>query len=134
MDPAGPPGVSLSSVLLVEDQPHTRELLGEFIAHAGYRVDLAASAEEALTVLENGALPSLIVMDLHLPGMDGWQLHGLLSQDPRWARIPVVVTTAAVRHTPPPLGVAHLLPKPIDLRALASLLVRYCGEVEEPAA
>lgn len=128
------PRVRMPSVLLVEDQPHTRELLGEFIAQSGYRVDLAGSAEEAINVLQGGVVPALILMDLHLPGMDGWQLHHVLAQEPAWATVPVVVTSAAGRHTPPPIGIAHHLPKPIDLRALSSLLIRYCGAVEDPAA
>ena len=126
--------MALPSVLLIEDQPHTRELLGELIAQLGYRVDLAASAEEALEVLRAGHQPSLILMDLHLPGMDGWQLHTLLSHEERWRNIPVVVSSAAGQHTPPPTGVAYHLPKPIDTRTLALLLEKYCGEIEDPAA
>lgn len=122
------------SVLLIEDQPHTRELLGELIVQLGFRADLAASAEEALVVLQSGQQPALILMDLHLPGMNGWQLHALLAKEEKWRDIPVVVTSAAGHHTPPPTGIAYHLPKPIDTRALAMLLEKYCGELEEPAA
>lgn len=126
--------MNLPSVLLIEDQPHTRELLGELIVHLGYRVDLAASAEEALVVLRSGHSPTVILMDLHLPGMDGWELHAHLLGNELWRSIPVIVTSAAGQHTPPPTGVAFHLPKPIDAQLLAALLERYCGRAEEPAA
>lgn len=124
----------MPSILLIEDHAHTRELLGELVAQLGYRVDLAGSAEEALEILKMNQAPSLILMDLHLPGMDGWQFHSVLQHEERWRRIPVIVTSAAGQQTPPPAGIAFHLPKPVDARTLLMVLERFCGRAAEPAA
>lgn len=115
------------SILIVEDQPHSRELLGTFLAQRGYRVDLAPDGETALALMRQSRRPTLVLLDLHLPGMNGWQVRSAMLSDPKLAEIPVVVTSGATSETPPPFGITELMSKPLDLRALLELLDRHCG-------
>ncbi len=89
--------VGLSScdrpVLLVEDDPPTREALRRTLEGEGWEVRLASDGQQALEHLSLEA-PCMIVLDLMLPGMDGFQLLAHLSEHPAWSGVPVVVVTA----------------------------------------
>ena len=78
--------------LVVEDDPDGREVVGRILRHHNIAHDTAATAEEALALLEhhqyNGA-----ILDLALPGMDGWTVLTELKNDPQLASIPVVMLT-----------------------------------------
>ncbi|BCS31995.1 response regulator [Luteitalea sp. TBR-22] len=80
-------------MLLVDDYPDAREMYGFFLARRGYRVEEAADGHEAL----DKALalrPQVILMDLSLPGIDGWELARMLKRDPRTLDIPIIALTA----------------------------------------
>ena len=80
-------------ILVVEDNP-ANQMLAEALLHGyGYRVNVAASAPEALASLELER-PDLILMDIQLPGQDGLSLTRDLKADPEYASIPVVAVTA----------------------------------------
>jgi CheY-like chemotaxis protein len=80
-------------VLIVDDFPDTRELYGEMLRSDGYRIIEATDGADALAVtLRQG--PDIIVMDLCMPRMDGWEAVRRLKMDPRTCSIPVVVLTA----------------------------------------
>jgi len=113
------------TLLVVDDQPNSRELLGEYLSAAGYRVELAGDGMEALERLRR-AVPSAVVLDLHMPRMDGWQLRAAMAADPRLRPVPVIVVSA-LHGASPPLGIAGFVPKPLDAKALLSLLARVCG-------
>jgi CheY-like chemotaxis protein len=80
-------------ILVVEDNPDARELLVMVLAHAGYQIIEASNGSEAL---HNAATyhPDLILMDLGLPGMRGYEVMNQMRSDPRLASIPIVITTA----------------------------------------
>src|SRR5688572_27353229 len=83
-------------ILLVEDDNDVREAIAEGLEDAGYQVFAAENGQEALDYLGSAPqLPSLILLDLMMPTMDGWQFHEQLSHHPRCAHIPVVVLSAA---------------------------------------
>ena len=79
-------------VLLVDDYPDAREMYSEYLQFSGFDVIQAANGLEALQQAASGA-PDLIVMDLSLPIMDGWEATRRLKADPRTAGIPVVALT-----------------------------------------
>jgi CheY-like chemotaxis protein len=80
-------------ILLVEDFDDARELYSTCLRSSGYEVIEAATGIEAVA-LARSASPDLILMDLLLPGMDGWQATAELKRDPRVRHVPIVALTA----------------------------------------
>lgn len=79
--------------LLVDDTVDSRDMYGEILRFGGYRVIEATDGEDALSIaLEQR--PDVIIMDLCMPRMDGWEATRRLRSDPRTATIPVIVLTA----------------------------------------
>src|SRR5438105_6637641 len=83
---------SKARVLLVDDYPDAREMYGEYLEYSGYEVVQAANGVEALQRAVDDA-PDIILMDLSLPVMDGWEATRRLKADARTASIPVVALT-----------------------------------------
>ncbi|MFI5377589.1 MAG: HD-GYP domain-containing protein [Candidatus Rokuibacteriota bacterium] len=81
------------TILVVEDEPHIREVLSGLLGALGYRLLLAASAEQALDTL-NVVSPDLVLTDVHLGAMSGLELCARLKADPRYELMPVVILTA----------------------------------------
>jgi two-component system cell cycle response regulator DivK len=81
-------------ILLVEDNDKNRKLAHDVLVHQGYRVVDAESAEEALRVVQEQP-PQLVLMDIHLPGMDGIEALRQLRADPATRSIPVMAVTAS---------------------------------------
>ena len=79
-------------VLVVDDYPDAREMYGEYLEYSGYEVIQAANGVEALQRAIDDA-PDIILMDLSLPVMDGWEATRRLKADARTASIPVVALT-----------------------------------------
>jgi len=80
--------------LIVDDERDTLELYGESLRDAGWSVSIAETGDEALMIAPIVS-PDVIVMDLAMPGLDGFQTMQRLKLDPRTTRIPIVVLTAA---------------------------------------
>jgi CheY-like chemotaxis protein len=80
-------------VLVVDDVAHGREIFAEYLEFRGFRV---ATAEDGLEAMDKAfeLLPDLILMDLSLPGIDGWEATRRLKQDDRTRGIPVIALTA----------------------------------------
>lgn len=83
----------MSKILIVDDEPTIVGLLEEHLQSEGYDTMHAYSGEEALQVLD-GATPDLVILDLMLPGMDGYEVCRLMQQSPRLNHIPVIMVTA----------------------------------------
>jgi putative two-component system response regulator len=81
------------TILVVEDEPHIREVLSGLLTALGYRLLMAASAEQALDAL-NVVSPDLVLTDVHLGAMSGIELCARLKADPRYELMPVVILTA----------------------------------------
>lgn len=80
-------------VLIVEDNPQTRELLRRNLTNQGWKTVEAENGRIALEMLETIS-PALILLDLIMPEMDGFEFLNVLRRDKRWHRIPVIVVTA----------------------------------------
>jgi CheY-like chemotaxis protein len=85
--------MTMTRILLVEDNPLNRELIQEFLEAWGYDVAYAADGLEAL-VEARRSIPDLILMDLQLPGKDGFQVLAELRTDARFRQVPVIALTA----------------------------------------
>jgi CheY-like chemotaxis protein len=83
----------MSRILLVEDNELNRDMLSRRLLRRGYQVDLAADGKEGLQMAE-AITPDLILLDLSLPGMDGWEVLRQLKQHSQMKHIPVVALTA----------------------------------------
>lgn len=116
-------------VLIVEDDEDIRADLMAILRVKGFAVDEAANGREALTRLRDGARPCLIVLDLMMPVMNGWELRAAMLADPALAAVPVVVVSGKGRIAPEEeqtLAPAAVLVKPFELTELLELVGRYC--------
>ena len=86
------------TVFIVEDDPDTREMLGKFLELEGFHVETAANGRQALDRLSSGLKASVIVLDLMMPIMDGWQFLGLLGNYLGLANIPVLIVSGHPVH------------------------------------
>ena len=115
-------------ILLIEDNPANMKLLSFLLASHGYDVRKAANAEAALVALE-GELPRMILMDLQLPGMDGFELTRRLKSDSRTRDVLIVAVTAYAmqgdERKARDAGCDGYITKPIDTRRLPELVARY---------
>jgi CheY-like chemotaxis protein len=110
-----------ASILLVDDDYGVRRTLGLLLEMQGYAVDLAANGREALAKLREGPLPSVLITDLVMPEMDGWQLRREMLKDENLSCVPVIVI-AGRNADPESLQVVACLRKPIDMQQLYELL------------
>jgi CheY-like chemotaxis protein len=119
------------TVLVVDDDDDLRETVEVLLRAHGHRVATAASGLEALEWLRHRAADTCVVLlDLMMPGMDGFTLHSTMSADPVLSPIPVVVVTgagllASQRSDELPAEVLH---KPLDLSALLGAVRKHCPE------
>jgi len=112
-------------VLVIDDDPASREVLSQFLARKGFRVEIAASGEEGLA-LARKLRPLAITLDVVMPGMDGWSVLGALKADPDLADIPVIMLTIVdARNKGFRLGAADYLVKPVDPGRLTAVLRRH---------
>jgi CheY-like chemotaxis protein len=118
----------LGEVMVVEDDHAIRETLAEVLEEEGLEVTWATNGAEALRLLRAAPAPRLILLDLMMPVMDGWELRKALQEDPALARIPVVIISAdnALPQKASALAVDGYLAKPFRLDALLSTVHRYC--------
>ncbi len=114
-------------VLIVDDDPVTRVVFGSVFEHRGYPVAFAGNGQEALECLRQGPAPCLILLDLLMPVMDGWEFLQRQKQDPALAGIPVVIISATdTNHARAiALGAADYLRKPIEPEELARRVQDY---------
>jgi CheY-like chemotaxis protein len=119
------------SILIVDDDADVREIIGEALETAGYRVAGASNGAEALRLLRNNTLrPDLILLDLMMPVMDGRAFRAEQQEDPELASIPVLVFTAYGDHRriAQELRAAGSLSKPLRLDELLSTIARVPRE------
>ena len=110
-------------VLVVEDDEDAREAIVDLLQTRGYSAVPAANGQEALDYLNQGPAPDLILLDLWMPLMDGWDFRREQSKDSRLAKIPVVVVTALSGRTD--IEANEFIIKPIDVDNLFRTIGRY---------
>jgi CheY-like chemotaxis protein len=117
-------------VLIVEDDRDIRNAFAQTLEEEGYRTHGARHGKEALELLQTSlVLPKLILLDLMMPVMDGWQFRVEQKRDARLADIPVIVVSAdgSVTDRLRAMGVSGFLKKPVAFDDLMSLVRRHCG-------
>lgn len=108
------------SVLVIEDDEDVAETLAEALSDQGYRITCAANGADALALLRSGQRPSVILLDMMMPVMDGREFRDLQREDPELADIPVIVLTANVSAgaVVAQMNVTRFLKKPVRLDEL----------------
>ena len=117
---------SRPTVFIVEDDADTREMLGRFLELEGFAVEMAANGEQALQQLSRGVRANVILLDLMMPVMDGWQFRQEQARRAELASIPVIVVSAAGRDRIARIDADSYLSKPVDLEELLERVTRYC--------
>jgi len=112
-------------VLVVDDDPASRELLSRFVVRDGFAVRCAHDGEEGLRLAKQ-LRPTAILLDVMMPRMDGWSVLTALKADPELAEVPVVmVSIVQERALAVSLGAADYLIKPVQWQRLRNVLDRY---------
>jgi CheY-like chemotaxis protein len=114
-----------NGILVVDDDPDIRESLKEVLQDEGYTVSCVANGREALEYLQKSPRPCVILLDLMMPVMDGWQFRREQKQNPAIADIPLIVITATGKR-PVLIDADELVMKPLDLGRLFEAIERYC--------
>jgi DNA-binding response OmpR family regulator len=116
-------------VLVVDDDRDLRDLLAAVLSSAGYEVLTAENGAAALSVLRT-VLPDLIILDLMMPVMNGWQFREAQNALPDYARIPVICLSGhhAARHQASVLGIEACVVKPFEIDDLLAVVNRVFAE------
>jgi putative two-component system response regulator len=122
-------------VMVVEDEPENRLFIGLMLRTEGYDVLEAEDGPAAFQLLTSGSVPDLILLDVMMPGLNGWQVFTRLREDERWKAIPVVMLTALAQRADVEraveLGVDGYLTKPFEpadlIHTIEETLVQHAG-------
>jgi len=113
------------TIAIVDDDHDLRDSISELIGDAGYATLPFADARDALTKLRSvTAIPALILLDLMMPGMSGWEFREEQLRDPVLRDIPVVVLTASRDLARNPITANEILHKPVDMETLLASIAR----------
>ena len=117
------------TILLVEDDLDIRDVVQEVLEEQGHDVVPARTGRQALDflALDSQSPPDLVILDLMMPIMTGWQVLETIRRSPQLADIPVVVVTAATQDRP--LGAQAFLRKPFDIRDLLETIRRLPARI-----
>ena len=122
-------GSAQDQILVIDDDTDVCEAIRDILQSEGYRVGCAADGREGLRYLKSHPPPELILLDLMMPVMNGWQFLNEQSRDPDLKAIPVVVLSAVSKDPNGVVPVDRLafLRKPVHLNHLLAAVERYCG-------
>jgi CheY-like chemotaxis protein len=112
------------TVLLVEDDDDLRESMRDLLEDNGYAVVAASDGQEALDALAHIEQLCVVLLDLLMPRMNGWDFFEKMRARPELAGVPVLVQSSAASRAPE--GVTRVLRKPVEPERLLSLVREYC--------
>lgn len=117
-------------VLVIDDDAAVRDVMSRSLTKEGYEVQLAADGKSGLE-LARAVKPSVIVLDVMMPGMDGWAVLSVLKSDPALHSIPVILATMIEdKQMGFALGAQEYLTKPVEKDRLISVIRRYQGPAD----
>jgi CheY-like chemotaxis protein len=110
-------------VIVADDEEASRATTEDLLSDAGYLVLAARNGDEALSRMRGITGPAVAVVDLVMPGMDGFDLINKIVKDPDLKRIPIIVVTGQIRE---PVGAARVLRKPLKVNDLLKAVNELC--------
>ena len=123
----------MAKILLVEDNEMNRDMLGRRLEKRGYQVAIAADGPTGLALARSGS-PDLILMDISIPVIDGWEATQVLKHDPKTRDIPIIALTAHAlasdREKAMEVGCDGYLAKPCEPRAVVAEVQRFLGKTD----
>ncbi|MBX6365859.1 MAG: response regulator [Gemmatimonadetes bacterium] len=123
-------------ILVVDDDPNSLDIVRTYLQAHGYRVATALDGREALSKLEE-VRPGLILLDVMMPGMDGWEVARVVKNHPEFGRVRIVMLTARSDFTDKQEGLRSgaddYIVKPIRLEELGRRVERNLKALERPA-
>jgi CheY-like chemotaxis protein len=114
-------------VLIIEDDEAIRDCLRLALELNGFTAQTAANGIDGLDSLATMPRPGLILLDLMMPVMDGWQFLDALKEANDYSDVPVVAISAFRERGAKPAQVREFITKPVDLDALIEVTSRYCN-------
>ncbi len=117
---------AMAKILVVEDNDDVREMMAVTLELEGHQVSTAANGRDALEQLRTGEKPCVILLDLMMPVMNGWEFRRELERDPALADVPVVVISAATGELVRNTRADAFIPKPIDMDHLLDVVCDLC--------
>jgi signal transduction histidine kinase/ActR/RegA family two-component response regulator len=121
-------------ILVIEDNPSDQSLLVRELTRSGYKFEVAHDGVKGMAIA-HVSCPAAIILDIEMPGMDGYQVLKALNADEQLRPVPVIVVTSHdVRHIVTTLGASYFLAKPIDREALHQTLIECCEGFSQIAA
>jgi CheY-like chemotaxis protein len=116
----------MHTVLVLEDEDELRDSMRDLLEDEGYTVVTARDGEEALAALARIEHLCLVLLDLLMPRMNGWEFFDTMRARPGFASVPVIVHSSAPNRAP--AGVTRVLGKPLEPERLLSVVREFCGE------
>jgi CheY-like chemotaxis protein len=121
---AGP--TTYCPVLIVEDDEDLRDMMAQMLTIEGFDTAAVANGREALDYLHSADKPNLILLDLMMPVMDGWEFRRQQKADPELAPVPVIVLSALDQARAAPVDAEAFMKKPLDFDRLLELVRDHC--------
>jgi len=118
--------VAYYPVLIVEDDDDLREMLAQLLSLEGFQAAAVTNGREALDYLREEDAPGVILLDLMMPVMDGWEFRRRQQADPALAAVPVIVLSALDQSRAGHVAADAVLKKPLDFDRLLALVRSYC--------
>lgn len=123
-------GLNDLTVLVVDDDPDLRTSLCDALEDAGYTTAQAHNGRDAIDWLGRHKLPALILLDLNMPVMTGWEFLDHKQVDPAISQVPVVVITAIGNAKKAAVSASAVLHKPVTLDELLDVVGRYAASAQ----
>ena len=120
------PEQATKTILIVDDDQEFREALVDIVRAEGFAVETATNGMQALDKLRWGLRPCVVLLDMQMAGMTGWDFRAEQSRDPTLAAIPVVAMTAGYWKNRDLGDYAARIAKPIQVPELKATLAKYC--------
>lgn len=132
--PALLPWISKGRVLVVEDEKDVRDCLETVFKDEGYEVSFAENGREALKLLYTENLPDIILLDLRMPVMNGWEFRAIQKDDPKLSLIPIVAISADKSAQAAAISAQAHLRKPVEGKELVATVARVLAEKRRQAS